>query len=384
MKTTSVHKRNSKAFDEGYRRIVNIGGTSSGKTFSILQLLLSIATRENNVSISVVSETLPHLKLGAIKDFETILKADDIYNTVNINQTEHRYYFNDSYIEFFSADQPGKVTGPRRDILYFNEVINIPYSVVEAAEIRTNDTIFYDFNPYYNFWITDKVMALPDSEVKIIKSNYLDNEYLNVKVKKDIELRAAHDPAFKKVHIDVEFGRQEGLIFTNWRLCDYLPQTDKRSLGMDFGFTNDPTTLIEVRLQDGELWVNEIIYEKGLTNLDIAGYIKAEELQSRMIIADAAEPKSIEELHRMGIKIKAATKGSDSIRQGLNALQRYRINITKGSINTIKEFRNYKWKQDKNGEFLNEPIDHSNHSLDAIRYSMEAFGKQITAAKYSF
>ncbi len=383
MKTTTVFAHTIKAFNDGYRRIINMGGTSAGKTVATLQLLYTIAEKrsEKGVSISVVSESLPHLKIGAIREFENILKSIGKYNPLNISY--QTYHFGNSLIEFFSADE-SKATGPHRNILYLNECNNISYSIVKELEQRTDDRIFYDFNPVTDFWISDKVFTLPQSEYSLIKSNFYNNEELNPVLKKELEYRATIDPNFKKVHVDVQFGRAEGLIFTNWRLCDYLPQTDKRSLGMDFGFTNDPTTLVEVRLQDGELWVNEIIYEKGLTNLDIAGYIKAEELQNRMIIADAAEPKSIEELHRMGIKIKAATKGSDSIRQGLNALQRYRINITKSSINTIKEFRNYKWKQDKNGEFLNEPIDHSNHSLDAIRYSMESFGKQITAAKYSF
>lgn len=384
MRTTNVFKKNLLAYNSGVRRIVNQGGTSSSKTFSIIQLLIEIAKRKENISISVVSESLPHLKKGAIKDFEKILKENHWFNEENYNRTEHKYNFGTSYIEFFSADSPGKATGPRRDILYLNECNNIAYRIVEQLEIRTADTIFYDYNPTADFWISDKVFMLPANEFKLIKSNYLDNDELPQAIANDLQLKASLDPNFKKVHVDVEFGILEGLILTDWGFCDLMPVTDKQSHGLDFGFSNDPTTLMDIKINNGQLWVNELLYQTGMTNPDIVNFIKEEELQKKGIIADSAEPKSIEEISRAGVIIKGAVKSPDSVRQGIDHMKRYRINITKRSINTIKEFRNYQWKKDKNGVLQNEPIDYFNHSIDAIRYALQKFHAPVGRAKFNW
>jgi len=370
---TSLLEKNKKAFDSGVRRIVNQGGTSSSKTYSILQLLLFIALqRTKPTSIHVCSETLPHLKLGAIKDFETILKASNLYNEKQINKTDLKYHFGNNYIQFFSADAPGKVTGPRRDILYLNECSNIPYNVVSEMEIRTNECIFYDFNPVADFWISEKVLQLPSKEFILIKSNYLDNEMLPDSVIKDIELKASRDPNFKKIHIDVEFGTYEGLIFPNITLVDSMPETDRQKYGMDFGFTNDPTTLVDVRLNDGKLWIDELLYQTQMTNNDIIKFIKSLNIGRKEIIADSAEPKSIREIELAGINIKPSTKGADSVRRGIDLINTYPINVTKRSLNLIKELRNYKWKVDRNGNSLNEPIDSFNHLIDPSRYALES------------
>lgn len=385
MKTTIVFKKNLAAYTSGVRRIVNKGGTSSTKTFSILQLLIEIARRKENYAISVVSESLPHLKKGTIKDFEKILRADGIWNEEHYNRSDQRYYFGSSYIEFFSADQPGKATGLRRDILYLNEVNNMAYQVVEQLEIRTADCIFYDFNPVADFWITDKIFTLPAKEFVLIKSNYLDGlSVLPANVVKDIELKASLDANFKKVHIDVEFGESEGLILTDWSLCDTMPLTDRHAHGLDFGFSNDPTTLMQVKLQDGQLWINELLYETGLTNPEIARFVKDEMLQNEEIIADSSEPKSIEELRRMGLKVKGAEKAPGSVNAGIDWMKRYHINITKRSVNTIREFRNYKWKVDMNGEIQNTPVDLWNHCIDPVRYTGDVLNKRKAQTKMAY
>lgn len=349
-------------------------------------MLLYIAMKRggSGVAISVVSETLPHLRLGAMRDFEKILKGEGLYDESRINRADHLYRFGKSYIEFFSADS-GKATGPRRNILYLNECNNIPYTTVEELEQRTDELLFYDFNPTADFWITSKVFTMPANEVTIIKSNYLDNQFLSPAIVREIQYKASVNENYKRIHVDVEFGVSEGLIFTNWRLCDRMPETDKRSMGADFGFTNDPTTLIDIRVQGGELWLNECLYRTGMTNPEIANFIKEEELLGRSIIGDSSEPKSIEELSRMGIKIRGANKGPDSVRKGIDWMKSFtHINITKRSVNLIKEFRNYKWKADRNGALLNEPIDIFNHGIDAVRYGGETFQKPVAEAKYSF
>lgn len=366
---TSLLEKNKIAFDAGIRRIVNAGGTSSSKTYSILQLLLIIALeRKKPTSIHVCSETLPHLKLGAIRDFETILKGAGLYNEKNINKTDLKYHFGSNYIQFFSADSPGKVTGPRRDILYINECCNIPYNIVSEMEMRTSECIFYDFNPVADFWISEKVLNLPSNEFELIKSNYLDNEMLPESITRDIELKAARDPNFKKIHIDVEFGTYEGLIFTKFNLVDEMPPTLREVYGLDFGFTNDPTAIVDVRFNNGELWFDEMIYRTQMTNQDIIQFYKT--IDNKKIIADSSEPKSIEEIRRSGINIEGAIKGSDSIRRGIDLMQSYPINVTKRSINLIKELRGYKWAVDRAGKQFNTPIEINNHCIDAARYGV--------------
>lgn len=383
MKTTRVFSKLSDAVASGVRRIVSMGGTSSSKTYSTLQMLLYIAMKRSytGVSISVVSETLPHLRLGAMRDFENILKAEGLYDEGNINRADHLYKFGKSYIEFFSADS-GKATGPRRNILYLNECNNIPYSTVEELEQRTDEQIFYDFNPTADFWITSKVFTMPAPNVTIIKSNYLDNQYLKPAIIQEIEYKASVDANYKRVHIDVEFGLTEGLIFTNWRLCDSMPVTTRQSMGLDFGFSNDPTSLVDIAIQNGELWVNEFLYRTGMTNRDIYNFIVSEDIQNRYIKADSAEPKSIKELELMGLNITGVTKGLDSVRKGIDWMKSFPvINVTKRSVNIIREFRNYKWKIDSNGRILNQPIDLFNHAIDAIRYGGEVFQQPLQKAK---
>lgn len=352
-----------------------MGGTSSGKTYSILQLLILIARKKDNFVISVVSESLPHLKKGALKDFEKILREDSLFNEEHYNRTDQKYYFGTSYIEFFSADQPGKATGLRRDILYLNECNQLSYSTVEQMEIRTSDCIFYDYNPTADFWISEKVFTLPANEYVLIKSNYRDAiEMLSPAIARDIELKASLDSNFRKVHIDVEFGMTEGLIFTNWGLCDVMPVTDKSSYGLDFGFSSDPSVLINVRFNQGQMWLNELLFQTGMTNPEIAKFIKGEGLENARIKADSAEPKSIREIYNAGIKhIVGADKGKGSIIFGIKYMQQFRINITKRSVNTIKEFRNYKWKIDNDGKPTGQPIDYFNHSINASWYANEEF-----------
>lgn len=370
--TTDVFTKNLQAYVSGIRRIGNKGGTWSTKTYSILQLLFCIADRHRTGSgkvISVISETLPHLKVGAIRDFERILRENNRYNEKNIDFSNHAYHFGNSVIEFYSADL-GKVTGPRRDILYLNEVNHIPYEVVEQAEGRTRETIFYDFNPTEQFWFEDKVMSLPESERILIKSNYLDG--MNVipeHIAKDIEFKAERDPNFKRVHIDVEYGVYEGLIFPDWKQVESMPVDAKSILAMDFGFTNDPTTLIECALQNGEWWFDERLYRTGMTNQDIARFLKDEGLHRREIVADSSEPKSIKELQNEGVNVTGADKGPDSIRAGIDRIKSRKINVTKRSVNMIRELRNYRYKIDKNGISMNQPIDAFNHLIDPARYA---------------
>lgn len=345
------------------RIVVQQGGTSSGKTYATLQLLIQIAQKYPNILISVVAESLPHLKRGAMRDFFKILMEEGIYEPKNHNKTDHQYKIDKSIIEFFGADSADKMRGSRRDILYINECNNVSYNVYDQLEVRTKWRIYLDYNPVSEFWVHDRVIPLDN--VGYVHSTYKDNDQLDEQIIKSIETRKDIDPNWWKVYGLGEVGSLEGVIFNNWTIEEELPEeAELIAYGLDFGFTNDPTALIAVYRFDSELWLDELIYETGLTNDDLANKITPEGL----VIADSAEPKSIETLRRLGWDIMPTEKGKDSINAGISTLQSYKINVTKTSLNLIKELRNYQWLEDKNGNLMNRPIDDWNHALDAVRY----------------
>lgn len=395
MKCTSVFSKNVEAFNRKKRFIINQGGARSSKTYSVLQLLLQIAQRAvGNRLISVVSETMPHLRKGALRDFILILKEDDLYSEQIHNKTDNTFYIKslcgkyESQIEFFSADSGDKVRGPQRDYLFINECNNINYETFYQLSMRTARTVFLDYNPVSSFWVHEELIpSLLIEDYAFIKSTYRDNEYLSENQKKDIERRALIDPNFKKVYADGEIGSLEGLIIQDWRIVDVMPETDKRRLGIDFGFTNDPTAILDIRQSDGGWWVDELCYQTGMFNNDIARVIKAINPPTWLkSICDSSDPKTIEDLKRMGIRAEGAVKGKDSIVNGIEFITSMPVNVTRRSTNFQKECRNYKWAVDRSGKSLNEPIDNWNHGVDAFRYGASDFKTNvpISSARYSF
>ena len=368
MKATSVFSRNLEAYNEGKRIIVNKGSTRSSKTWSTLQLLYIIAELSQTPRlISIVSESMPHLKKGCIRDFENMLRIEGKWNVKSWNSTDKIYKINESYIEFFSADQPGKVHGPARDILYINECINIPYETYRQLAIRTTETIFLDFNPCFEFWVDEKVLSRPESV--LIHSTYQDNEYLTEAQVQEIESNKS-DKEWWQVYGLGETGSKVGLILQNWDIVQSTPSEYKqRWIGMDFGFTNDPTAIIDIRLSEGQLWIDELLFAQGYDNLQIAEHLSSIGLSKSIpIVADCAEPKSIREIRSFGWQVEPATKGRDSINQGIALLNRYQKHLTQRSTNVISEYRNYRWTTNEFGSPTNIPIDKFNHSIDAQRY----------------
>lgn len=368
MKTTSVFSRNVDAFNSGKRYIVNKGSTRSSKTYSILQLLLTLAENSSlPLIISVVSESMPHLKKGCIRDFKDILQHKGLWISSSWNATDKIYKINHSMIEFFSADNPGKVHGPSRDILYVNECINIDYETYRQLAIRTTKTILLDCNPCYEFWLDEKVLIQPDS--LLIHSTYKDNEFLSRAQVNEIESNK-NDKDWWQVYGEGLTGLRQGVIIRNWDIVTDMPDFyKKRWIGIDFGFTNDPTAIVDIRLTDGELWIDELLYAKGYDNMMIADHLKELQIPSLIdVVADSAEPKSIREISTRGWRVEPALKGKDSIVTGISILNRYKKHITKSSINIINEYRNYHWKKDDFGNPTNVPVDRYNHSIDAQRY----------------
>jgi phage terminase large subunit len=368
MDITTVFDKNLAAYNRRYRYIVNKGSTRSSKTYSQLQLLFLIAEYSEEAKIiSVVSESMPHLKKGCIRDFREILQKDRKWSAKNWNATDKIYKVNNSIIEFFSADNPAKVHGPSRNILYINECINIEYEVFRQLAIRTTETIFLDCNPCFEFWLDEKVLS--NSDATLIHSTYRDNEYLTAAQVKEIESNR-NDKDWWQVYGEGLTGSLKGAIITNWDIVKRMPETYKnRWIGIDFGFTNDPTAIVDMRLHNGELWIDELLYDKGYDNMMIAGVLDAYNIPRDLpVIADSAEPKSISEIRAKGWRIEPAQKGKDSIVSGISILNRYRKHITQRSVNIINEYRNYRWQTDINGEPTNRPIDRYNHSVDAQRY----------------
>lgn len=371
LRTTNVFDWTLQAYIDGYRYIVNQGGTSSSKTYSTLQLLTMIALKSKHpLLISVMSESLPHLKKGAIKDFESILQMAGLYDEKIINRTDKQYKVGNSTIEFFSADL-GKATGPRRDILYLNECNNIPYAVFDAAAIRTAKTIFLDYNPTNEFWVHEKIFTLPKEEYFFRVSTYLDNNHLPDAIKRDIENKRERDPMWWKIYGLGELGSIEGLVFPDFHQVDTLPQGGRSIYGMDFGFSNDPTTFVNIVVQGDNLYLDQHLYQTGMTSSDIINFLKSDNIsRTSEIVADSADPRVITEINRAGYNCHPSFKGPDSIRLGIDAIKRHKIHVTRRSTDLVKELRNYKYRMSHEGKYLNQPIDFWNHCIDATRYGL--------------
>ena len=347
--------------------VVNQGGTSSGKTYSILQVLYSIAISEK-CTITVVGQDIPNLKVGALRDaLEIFENSSELKSLVkSYNKTDRIFEFNSgSIMEFKSYGNPQDAKSGKRDYLFVNEANGIPFDIYTELALRTRKRVFLDYNPNSEFWVHQKVIGQPNTT--LIISDHRHNPFLSDKVREKIENLKNIDLELWKVYARGMTGKIEGLIFRNWNVVDEIPaNAELIARGMDFGFTNDPTAVMSVYRMDGELWINEDLYQTNLTNKMIYDNLPN---KLGMFIGDSAEPKSIAELRGYGLNIMGADKGGDSIRTSIDILKRFRLNVTKGSINLIKELNSYKWKVDKHtGTNINEPVDFMNHGIDAIRY----------------
>ena len=288
----------------------------------------------------------------------------------NFNKSLLRYTFvNGSYIEFFSVDQPDKLRGARRNILYINECNNVHFEAYQQLSIRTSDEVWLDFNPTHEFWVHTELEEDLDSEV--LRLTYKDNEALSDSIVKEIEKAKVKAKTSEywanwwNVYGLGNIGSLEGVVFSNWKEISVLPSEARLiGVGMDFGYTNDPTAVIEVYKYNDKRILNQIVYQTGMVNSDIARKLP----KDVTIYADSAEPKSIEEIRRFGIDIRPVKKGADSIMYGISTMQDQDYLVTQNSVDLIKEFRYYSWAQDKNGSKLNKPIDKYNHAIDAVRY----------------
>jgi phage terminase large subunit len=349
--------------------VVEQGGTRSGKTYNILLwVIFHYSYYETNKTITICRKTFPALRASVMRDFFEILRSQDLYNENYHNKSNHEYYLNGNLVEFISLDQPQKIRGRKRDLLYINEANELTFEDWQQLILRTEGRAILDYNPSDAFhWIYDKVV--PREDCAFYQTTYLDNPFLDAGVKAEIERLKDTDEDYWRIYGLGERGMSRATIF-QFGNAEVPQDATLLAYGMDFGYTNDPTALVAVYKAGDNLYLDELIYQTGLTNPDISNHLKSLNLDRRSeVFADSAEPKSIEELHRMGWNVKPTQKGADSVIVGIDVLKRHKIFVTPRSNNLIKEMQNYKWVEDKNGNLLNKPIDAFNHAIDAVRYA---------------
>lgn len=365
--TSVIFERNYNSIAEV---VVNQGGTSSGKTYSILQVLCLKAIEQPDQVISVVGQDVPNLKSGALRDMQSIVASSpEIQSWIKgYNASDRIFTFhNGSIIEFKSYQDSQDAKSGKRDYFFLNEANGISFEIYSELAMRTKKQVYIDYNPNARFWVHDKLIGKEGTE--LIISDHRHNPFLPDVIRKKIEALREDDEELWKVYARGMTGKIEGLIYRNWGTIGTIPSdAEVIGMGLDFGFTNDPTACVMVYRYNGELIIDEILYLKGYTNQDISHFFTQSGInKSVSIVADSAEPKSIEELRRMGWRIEGANKGKDSILNGIDILKRFRINVTSRSANLIKELNAYKWKE-KDGNATNVPIDSFNHGMDALRY----------------
>lgn len=366
MQTSVVFQANYNASEP---IVVNQGGTSSGKTVCILQVLALKAINEPNCIITVVGQDIPNIKRGALRDFQQyVLSAKAINDRIqNFNKTERIYTFkNGSVIEFESYDNEQDAKNGKRDYLFINEANGVSYEIYKQLQMRTKKQTFLDYNPSGEFWVHEKVLTLPEQRRKLIISDYRHNPFCPPEIVQNILELKDIDEQLWRVYGRGATGKIDGLIYTNWTLIDALPQGDVQ-YGLDFGY-NHPTALIRGVIDTDAMacYIDEVLYESKLITQELIDRMQEYGVKpNETIYADAARPETIEEIYRAGFNIHKADK---AVWDGINKCKSFKIYITKNSTNLIKEIKRYKWKVDKTGKTLEEPVKFLDDGLDAMRY----------------
>ena len=363
--------------------IVEQGGTRSGKTYNILMYLIFYYCPNNrNKTITICRKTFPSLRASVMRDFIDILRSYEMYREESHNKSSSEYILYGNLIEFISLDQPQKVRGRKRDLLFINEANELYWEDWQQLLFRTKERVILDYNPSDEYhWIYDKV--IPRDDCAFFKTTYLDNPFLGESIKQEIERLKETDEQYWQIYGLGIKGITKSTIFRYLEVTEIPEQAKFLSYGMDFGYTNDPTTLIGIWIDDHNLYAKEYLYRTLMTTTDINKFLRDMNINRELIWADSAEVRLIDELRRMGWNIRPSIKGRDSINAGIDLLKRYKIHLTKDSNNAIQEFRNYKWQEDRSGKMINKPIDNNNHLVDALRYGTYSILSKPNFGKYA-
>ncbi|QDP47394.1 MAG: putative terminase large subunit [Prokaryotic dsDNA virus sp.] len=363
--------------------IIEQGGTRSGKTYNILLwIIFHYCTQNKNKTVTICRKTFPSLRASVMRDFLTILKQYKIYSEELHNKSNSEYRLFNNLVEFISLDQPQKVRGRKRDILFINEANELYFEDWQQLIFRTNGRIIIDYNPSDEYhWIYDKVITRDDSDFYI--TTYMDNPFLEETIREEIEMLKETDDQYWQIYGLGLKGISRATIF-KYHECSQIPDDAKFiAYGADAGYTNDPSTLVSVYQKEHNLYIKEHLYQTMMTTLDIHNKFRETGITKQQIYFDSAEPRLIDELRRMGWNIRPSLKGKDSVNAGIDLLKRYKINITSSSNNAIQEFRNYKWREDKTGKLTNIPEDKNNHIIDAVRYATYSILSRPNFGRYT-
>lgn len=354
------------------------GGTSASKTISILVWLIDYCQtkQEREKLCHVVSQTFPHLEMGAMLDFQMIMKDRGYWNEERWHGTQHTYTFETgNKLRFMSVDTYGKAHGPRRDVLFINEANNIEYKIADQLITRTREIIWLDWNPSEEFWFETEIYQ-KRTDVDFITLTYLDNEALDKNTVFEIESHRNNKNWWQVYGLGLP-GAIESRIYRDWLFIDEVPHAGRlERRGLDFGYSTDPSALVDIYYMDNMYIFDETLFQKGMSNKQIADVIANLPQPQTVVIADSAEPKSIDEIKTYGINILPAEKGPDSVNNGIQLVQDQRIAVTKRSVNLIKEYQRYLWKTDKDGNLTKVPEHVWSHSMDALRYGMSSLLKK--------
>lgn len=363
--------------------IAEQGGTRSGKTYNILLFIIfDYCLRHKGKTVTICRKTFPAVRSSVLRDFIDILKQHNLYNEDNHNKSNSEYTLNTNLVEFISVDQPQKIRGRKRDLLFINEANELEFEDWQQLVFRTQEKIILDYNPSDEYhWIYDKVLTRDD--VEFYKTTYLDNPFLNNSIKDEIERLKDTDEQYWQIYGLGEKGISKATIFNYHEINEVPEDATFISYGADAGYTNDPSTLVSVYRKDYNLYIKEHLYRTMMTTQDLHSHFKDVGIERNTIYFDSAEPRLIDELRRMGWNIQPSLKGRDSVNAGIDLLKRFKIYITKDSNNAIMEFRNYKWQEDRSGKLTNTPQDKNNHIIDAVRYATYSILSRPNFGKYT-
>ena len=380
IKTNVVYKH---LVNSDKKIVVEQGGTRSGKTYNIiLWIIFEYCARNRDKVITICRKSFPSLRATVLRDFMGILQANNLYSEKFHNKSNSEYYLFGNLVEFVSLDQPQKIRGRKRDLLFINEGNELFFEDWQQLIFRTRERIVLDFNPSDEYhWIYDKVLTREDCDFH--RTTYLDNPFIEESIKLEIERLRDTDEQYWQIYGLGERASSRSTVFRYNEVSNIPEDAELVAYGMDFGYTNDPTTLVSVYTKEHNLYVKEHLYRTAMTTSDIHKFLLDEDLDSKPIYADSAEPRLIAELRRMGHNIFPSLKGRDSVNAGIDLLKRYKINILSTSSNAIMEFRNYKWKEDKAGTLLNIPVDTFNHIIDPCRYATYSILSKPRFGKYT-